>query len=117
VVVVVLVVRVVVVEVAVVGAMVVDVEVVVVLGAVGSAVVVGAVVVGMLLVARETVVVADELPLSDAITARATPRPITTATRRAIAAFIAVLIPPPRGGSDSGSLMTWVGSSCMAARV
>jgi hypothetical protein len=59
----------------------------------------------------------EELPLSDAITASATPRPITTATSRTIAAFIPVLMPPPRGGSSPGSLITRVGSSCMAARV
>jgi hypothetical protein len=117
--VVVLVATVVVVDVAVVGVVVVDVAVAVVLGVVGTVVVVvGVVVVGMLLVALETVaVVGDELPLSEAITARAAPTPITTATRSAIVAFIAVLIPPPRGGCSSGSRMMRFGSSCIAGRV
>jgi hypothetical protein len=92
---------------------------------VGAAVVVVAVVVGVVVVALAVVVVvgvvaavvADELPLSDAITASATPRPMTTATSSAIAAFIPVLMPPLLGGRSSGSGITRVGSSCIGPRV
>ena len=79
-----------------------------------------AVVVGVVVDVVEVVEVVElvdvEPPLSEAMTASATPRPMTTATSSAIAAFIPVLMPPSPGGSSSGSLMTRVGSSCMGAR-
>jgi hypothetical protein len=107
---------VVVIVVAVVGEVVVAVAVAVAVAVVGAVVAV-VVVVGTEGEAVVAVVADGELPLSDAITASATPMPITTATSSTIAAFIPVLMPPPRGGSSPGSLMTRVGSSCMAARV
>ena len=82
--------------------------------AVVAGVVVAVVDVGVAVDAGDAVVVDDaELPLSEAITASATPSPITTATSRTIAAFIPVLMPPPGGGSSPGSLITRVGSSCI----
>ncbi len=85
-------------------------------------VVVGVVVVGVVVELVELVTVVVE-PLSEAITASATPSPMTTATSKVIAAFIPVLIPPPFGGRpwpprpDSSGPMWRVGSSCIAARV
>ena len=64
-------------------------------------------------------------PLSDAITASAMPSPITTATSRAIANFIPLLMrlrggspvpyPPPAPQSSGGICL--VGSSCIGGRV
>ena len=64
-------------------------------------------------------------PLSDAITASAMPSPITTATSRAIANFIPLLMPlrggspvpcPPPAPQSSGGICL-VGSSCIGGRV
>jgi hypothetical protein len=103
---------------------------VVVVGVVVEVVAVGVVVV-VVRVEEEAVVatlvlaVAPFDPLSDAITARAMPSPITTATSSAMANFIPVLI-PPRGGSpapypwpppQSSGGICLVGSSCIGGRV
>ena len=64
-------------------------------------VVVGVVVVGVI-VELVAVVVVVPFPESEATTASATPRPITTATRSAIAHFTPRLIPPCGGSSPGG---------------
>jgi hypothetical protein len=61
--------------------------------------------------------------VSEATTASATPRPITTATSAAIAHFVLRLMPPVAdppsgGGAGSGLWPMWrVGSSCISGRV
>lgn len=74
---------------------VVSVEVVLVGVVVVVLVVVGAVVEVVGIVVDELTLDESSSPLSEAITARATPRPMTTATRIPIIHLVPLLIPPP----------------------
>jgi hypothetical protein len=60
-------------------------------------------------------------PLSEAITTTATTRPMTTATRTAMAHLAPRLMPPVGGGCEPGGGSGWliwrVGSSCIGGRV
>ena len=73
----------------------------------------------------DEVVVGSSLPLSEATTASAAPRPRTAATRITIATLAPVLIPPPDGGSPyppwggsprGGTSILRVGSSCIGGQ-